>query len=513
MMGGFLDEGVEEELRRAFHGRIDLRQIFFVASKEVMFPQILAEPCAAQRPQAGIRPVNRRGRAPQVGVVVSHPAAGVVIHLGRAGAGLRQVHDHRGQRRDAFGKVRNLRGPVIHLRVDVDGVFAAPRRVHGIVPDALEIRGLAARTRAGDEQVARELEIQRGELRVVALGEMRDALVGRQLHGVRLAQVEFHAAEPFLVFGHMRLEQAGEGFPPGGGNLFLGDGLGIAADILVIFITGGGGDEQGGGVCAGECQAAHAPGEFPAPGQDAHARLKFQSAPDALRVAVDAAHHERVRAFGRQRRRLGRVHAGGEGYLTGLVGSEAHDNNLIYRAGKDFALEVNSVGRVADGGDRGVQIQVAPILFNRRIRGEIQEQVSDGLVRHLAERFGHHVAGDEAGGRVELACEYQLANFWQRGEGVGVVGIVGPAGPEGVFVELQMFPRRAAEDHRAEPSVANGQGAGPVRCRRAVPERERRGGVGCGAGLKSDKHREDGEKRAVQYEHQMILVSPFLHSS
>ena len=44
--------------------------------------------------------------------------------------------------------------------------------VHGIIPDALQIRRLAAGTRTGDQQIAGELKIQRGELRIVAFGEM-----------------------------------------------------------------------------------------------------------------------------------------------------------------------------------------------------------------------------------------------------------------------------------------------------------------------------------------------------
>ena len=129
VMRGFLDERVEEELRGTFHGRIDFCQIFFVDGEEIMFPQILAEPRAAHRPHAGVRPVNRCGRAPQIRVVMDDPAVCVVVDFGRAGAGVRQIHDHRRQRLDAFGKIGHFGGPVIHLRVDVDGVLAAPRRI------------------------------------------------------------------------------------------------------------------------------------------------------------------------------------------------------------------------------------------------------------------------------------------------------------------------------------------------------------------------------------------------
>ena len=45
------------------------------------------------------------------------------------------------------------------------------------------------------KQITAKLEIKRGQLRVVALGEMRDAFVRRQFHGIGFAQVQFHPAE------------------------------------------------------------------------------------------------------------------------------------------------------------------------------------------------------------------------------------------------------------------------------------------------------------------------------
>ena len=52
------------------------------------------------------------------------------------------------------------------------------------------LAGWPAGTRATDQQVAAELEVERGELRVVSVGEMPDALVGRQFHGVALAKIQ-----------------------------------------------------------------------------------------------------------------------------------------------------------------------------------------------------------------------------------------------------------------------------------------------------------------------------------
>ena len=190
-----LDQRVEEKLRRAFHRGINLFQLRRVAGEKIMVPQILAQPRAAPGPHAPIRAVNRPGRAPEVGVVMRHPAARAVLHLSRARAGLGHFQNHLRERFDAFAEVAGLGGPVIHLGVDVDGVFAVPRRRHGIVPQTLQRRGLAAGARTADQQVARELKIQRGELRIVAVGKMRDAHIRRQLHRAGFAEVERDAME------------------------------------------------------------------------------------------------------------------------------------------------------------------------------------------------------------------------------------------------------------------------------------------------------------------------------
>ena len=75
-----------------FIAGINFLQIFPVAGELVMFPEILAKPRAAHRPHADIAAVNRRGRAPQIGVVMRHPAARAIHDLGRARAGFGQVH-------------------------------------------------------------------------------------------------------------------------------------------------------------------------------------------------------------------------------------------------------------------------------------------------------------------------------------------------------------------------------------------------------------------------------------
>src|SRR6266404_2037465 len=136
-----------------------------------------AKPCSTHWPHPPGGAVDGRGGAPEVRIVMSYPASGAPLDFGGAGARFTEVHYHLYQRVDTFGQIAGFSGPVVHLRVDVDGVFAAPRRVHAFVPKALEIRRLAARSRTRDKQVPAKLEIKGRQLRIISGRKTFDALV------------------------------------------------------------------------------------------------------------------------------------------------------------------------------------------------------------------------------------------------------------------------------------------------------------------------------------------------
>ena len=203
-MARLLDERVQEEPACTNERGVEAREVSGIAAILVMLPEILAEPGAAGWPEAP-GPVDRGRCAPEVSVMVSHPAAGTPVHFGRAGARLGQVHDHGVQRLDTLGQVARLGRPVIHLGVDVDGVLAAPRRVHAGIPQALQRRRLSAWSRAAQQEVTAELKVESHELRVVAACEPPDPLVGRPPLGVAVAHVKCDPPEHALMLGHVSL--------------------------------------------------------------------------------------------------------------------------------------------------------------------------------------------------------------------------------------------------------------------------------------------------------------------
>ena len=90
-----------------------------------MLPHVSREPGAAGG-SVTLRAVNRGGGAPQVCIVEIGPSAGVEHHLRGLAPAHRDVLDQREQRLGAFSEIRRFRGPVVHLGVDVDRVFAVP---------------------------------------------------------------------------------------------------------------------------------------------------------------------------------------------------------------------------------------------------------------------------------------------------------------------------------------------------------------------------------------------------
>ena len=148
---GFLDEIVEVEERCFFQDRIGPREELAVEREGVLLPEMRAEPGRAAGRGAPRGGLAGRGEAPRVGDDVRDPAARVVVGLGRLAARLDQRGDELVERFLQFGEIAHLRGPVIHLHVDVEMPVAIPRCLDVLGPEALKVRGQSAGPRGTDE--------------------------------------------------------------------------------------------------------------------------------------------------------------------------------------------------------------------------------------------------------------------------------------------------------------------------------------------------------------------------
>ena len=208
--GGVFHQVIGEKQRRVPQNRPILFQKHQVAAVLVMLPDVGAQPREAHHPERRGHPhVLRGGVAPHVGVVVRGNAAAAVHHARGVAPVGRHALQVAEQRQPAVGQAAAFRGPVVHFRVDVNGVFAAPRRVGIFVPDALQIRGQqGVGAAAGNQQVAPEVEVKRREAVVAFPGaEAIQALVGRKRVERRVVpEFQLHAAEKFPVFVPVNLK-------------------------------------------------------------------------------------------------------------------------------------------------------------------------------------------------------------------------------------------------------------------------------------------------------------------
>src|SRR6185369_147660 len=152
-------------------------------------PKVSAKPRAARGPETPEWSIDRRRLSPQIGVVMTDPTARSVLNSRRARTILNQLRHHSQQRLMTLRQVRRFNRPVVHLRVDVDGVLALPRRRHQVVPDSLQVRGLRAGTRRRDQKITPVLEIERREMWIEIVQKLRRSLVRRKICRTAWSQV------------------------------------------------------------------------------------------------------------------------------------------------------------------------------------------------------------------------------------------------------------------------------------------------------------------------------------
>lgn len=144
--------------------RIDFTQEIPVLRKPVMLHEVAGQPDAADRPVAPAGPAGRGGReTPEVGVVVEAPAAAAVEIAGDPATLFRRFTDQPEQWLGTRAEVGGFRMPIVHLKIDVGGVIAAPRRHQQMVPDSLQVGRFGAVPRTCDQQIAAVVVEQGGQ--------------------------------------------------------------------------------------------------------------------------------------------------------------------------------------------------------------------------------------------------------------------------------------------------------------------------------------------------------------
>ena len=141
---------------------------------------------------AFVHTVEVPGAAPAALGEVAHKAQQHLVHLRQGG---------------------RLGGPIVLFQIDVGGVVTAPRRVHALVPKALQVGRNAYGTGTGNEQVAAILEVKGLKFGIgLPFCVTQKLLIGGQgAHGgVCTAQVQGYTVEEFCIIGLVALP---EGLP------------------------------------------------------------------------------------------------------------------------------------------------------------------------------------------------------------------------------------------------------------------------------------------------------------
>ena len=171
---------IKIEKGRSTHHGIPLTQELAVAVEEIMLPQMGGKPGSTMGEHAPIGSVNGSGDAPEIRIVMSHPTTAAVHFTGRNGSRLTQITNQREQRTCRFCEIRHLSRPVVHLGIDVNGVFRIPRGIHLVVPNALQIGSLTTLLGRRDKQIAPVIEHQRHHSHILTVLESSQTAVGGQ---------------------------------------------------------------------------------------------------------------------------------------------------------------------------------------------------------------------------------------------------------------------------------------------------------------------------------------------
>ena len=474
------NEQVQQELGRAFHDRVRLRQERLIAREPVVLPEVSGQPGAARGEPAPVRPVHRRGHTPDVGVLVVHPAARAVMFTGDGRALVGQFPDHPEQRLGALGQVRHLGRPVVHLGVDVRRVLRIPHGIHVLVPDPLQVGGLRPRPRRRDQHVAAELEQERGEGRIVGAVELLQALVGGQRGIGRRAEIEAHAPEEAPVLGDVRGLEALVGLRRRRAQHALHARVGICTDVLVVHETGRGCDEERDARRLADGQAIAVGADVPpvrygskpgrvsqAPGD---AQVICRLAPDNQAVRAVGVHPEVVRGVVGVRLVSFAAQLDREGKAPGGLGRQPDHDHLVDGRAEDLAPVLRAVPLVDRRHHGRVEVEFMTVARVGTACRERQHEASHRLVLLLLDRVSHQVAAEEPVGLDELAVEQQAADLRKGLVAAGHGGRIGAARPVRVLVELDGLLVGAPEHHRPQAPVADRQRVLPLLGRVGVPE-------------------------------------------
>ena len=205
------------QLRFLAKRRVDIAlQVLGIARLAIGIIGVLENPGHGRRRPAPVKTPARAGPAKRRVLRMGHEAVGFAlgaldasIDLGGHTAGLTQAVDIGDEWLGRLRKIRGVHRPVVHLQVDIHVVVGSPRRIHEVVPHALQVAGeLGVLTRGRNGQIATILVKHGLEQAALGLGSgtvvvCLEQLVGRLVRRGGIAQAQVDTAHERAHVGNM----------------------------------------------------------------------------------------------------------------------------------------------------------------------------------------------------------------------------------------------------------------------------------------------------------------------
>ena len=163
------------------------------------------EPGCAHGPEGSRKPQILGGAVPfDIRIMVGHKAP-CAVHAFRH---LPSVGHHSfqqcKQRQVALGQIAAFRRPVIHLRIDIDGVFRSPGRSKILIPKSLQGQGQRARAASRNHEIPSVLEQQLLKRDVLTtLRQKSQSLIGGHVLPLIPGQTKLHPVVQRLIIRNM----------------------------------------------------------------------------------------------------------------------------------------------------------------------------------------------------------------------------------------------------------------------------------------------------------------------
>ena len=411
------------------------------------------EPGSTIREHAPLRTVHRTCYAPDISVMVCHPATTTIHFPSRLCSRYTQILNQRIQRLRSVTEIRYLGRPVVHLRIDVDGIFTVPRCIFAVVPNTLQICRLSTRLGRGDEQIAAVVVHQCHHRHILTARKFLQALVGRQRSIDIGWQNQRRSSKLLLISLHMAFLQLCITH-----QFHLIDivsiALGcIARHIVIVHKVGGSAHQDGslGTICP-------------------YIRHTFgsESRLDAFLVLSLHLQHYTIRSLLSlmiKRRIQGNINI--QSTLSTRL-DMANDDAISQRSKGGTGISY-AIHHERSRGNRPLQIQVAHKLLSLSLILHVDMQICHRQKAHAMRTWDEGLV-DESSRLLFPAIEDEFPHLWQILQGFLAIVVMGTATPESLLIQLDILVRGSAIHHTPQMRVSDRQSLQPLLGRGVIPK-------------------------------------------